>query len=56
LIASAEIFAGPDIIVVPTRNSDLFVGAWRMACGVAQPMTLMTSRLYNEPAGAFYII
>jgi hypothetical protein len=41
LIASAEAFAGP--------------GSWCLENGllVVQPMTLMSSGLYNEPAGAY---
>jgi hypothetical protein len=54
LIASAEAFAGPGIIV-PTRNSDLFRWCLENGLRVAQPMTLMTSGLYNEPAGAYYL-
>jgi hypothetical protein len=52
LIASAEAFAGPGILV-PTRNSQLF--RWCLVNGlrVVQPMTLMTSGLYNEPTGAY---
>ena len=52
LIASAESFAGPGILI-PTRNSALF--RWCLANGlrVVQPMTLMTMGLYNEPAGAW---
>jgi hypothetical protein len=52
LIASAESFAGPGILV-PTRNSALF--RWCLANGlrVVQPMTLMSAGLYNEPAGAW---
>ena len=52
LIASAEAFGGPGIIV-PTRNSELF--RWCLANGlrVVEPMTLMTSGLYNEPGGAY---
>ena len=52
LIASAEGFAGPGIIV-PTRNSDLFRWCLQNGLRVVQPMTLMTSGLYNEPAGAY---
>ena len=51
LIASAESFAGPGIIV-PTRNSDLFRWCLENGLRVVQPMTLMTLGLYNEPAGA----
>jgi hypothetical protein len=50
LIASAEGFAGPGIIV-PTRNSDLFRWCLENGLRVVQPMTLMTLGLYNEPAG-----
>jgi predicted N-acetyltransferase YhbS len=52
LIASAEAFGGPGILV-PTRNNELF--RWCLANGlrVTQPMTLMTTGLYNEPAGAY---
>ena len=52
LIASAEAFAGPGIIV-PTRNSDLFRWCLQKDLRGVQPMTLMTSGLYNEPAGAY---
>lgn len=52
LIASAESFAGPGILV-PARSSALF--HWCLAQGlrVVQPMTLMSVGLYNEPAGAW---
>jgi predicted N-acetyltransferase YhbS len=52
LIASAEAFGGPGILV-PTRNNELF--RWCLANGlrVVQPMTLMTTGLYNEPTGAY---
>jgi N-acetylglutamate synthase-like GNAT family acetyltransferase len=52
LITSAEAFAGPGIIV-PTRNSDLFRWCLENGLRVVQPMTLMSSGLYNEPAGAY---
>jgi GNAT superfamily N-acetyltransferase len=52
LIASAEAFAGPGIIV-PTRNSDLFRWCLENGLRVVQPMTLMSFGLYNEPAGAY---
>ena len=52
LIASAEAFAGPGIIV-PTRNSDLFRWCLENRLRVVQPMTLMSLGLYNEPAGAY---
>jgi len=52
LIASAESFGGPGILV-PSRNNALF--RWCLSNGlrVVQPMTLMTAGLYNEPAGAW---
>src|SRR5580658_9999584 len=52
LIASVDSFGGPGILV-PSRNSALF--QWCLANGlrVMQPMTLMSTGLYNEPAGAW---
>jgi len=52
LIASAESFAGPGILV-PSRNHVLM--RWCLANGlrVVQPMTLMTAGLYNHPSGAW---
>jgi predicted N-acetyltransferase YhbS len=52
LIASADSFAGPGILV-PSRNSPLL--RWCLANGlrVVQPQTLMTTGLYNDPAGAW---
>jgi predicted N-acetyltransferase YhbS len=52
LIASAESFAGPGILV-PSRNSVLL--RWCLANGLrmVQPMTLMSTGLYNDPAGAW---
>jgi GNAT superfamily N-acetyltransferase len=52
LIGAAPAFAGPGFLL-PTRNADLF--RWCLANGlrVAQPMTLMSMGLYNDPAGAF---
>jgi predicted N-acetyltransferase YhbS len=52
LIASAESFAGPGILV-PSRNSSLL--RWCLANGlqVVQPLTLMSAGLYNDPAGAW---
>lgn len=53
LIASADSFGGPGILV-PSRNSALF--QWCLANGlrVTQPMTLMSTGLYHEPAGAWF--
>ena len=52
LIASADGFGGPGILV-PSRNNALF--RWCLANGlrVVQPMTLMSTGLYSEPAGAW---
>src|SRR6202035_1335128 len=52
LIASAEFFAGPGILV-PSRNHVLL--RWCLANGlrVVQPMTLMSAGLYSEPSGAW---
>jgi len=52
LIGAATEFFGPGFLL-PTRNSDLL--RWCLAHGlrVVQPMTLMSTGLYNEPRGAF---
>ncbi len=52
LISAAPEFLGPGFLL-PTRNAELF--RWCLANGlkVVQPMTLMTTGLYNEPAGAY---
>jgi GNAT superfamily N-acetyltransferase len=52
LLTSAESFGGPGILV-PTRNSTLF--RWCLSNGlrVVQPLTLMSTGLYNAPAGAW---
>jgi len=52
LIAGAESLAGPGILL-PSRNTAML--RWCMANGlrVVQPMTLMSTGLYNEPAGAW---
>jgi predicted N-acetyltransferase YhbS len=52
IVASAESFGGPGILV-PTRNATLF--RWCLANGlrVVEPMTLMSTGLYNEPSGAW---
>jgi GNAT superfamily N-acetyltransferase len=52
LIGAAPEFAGPGFLL-PTRNGELM--RWCLANGlrVVQPMTLMSTGLYNEPAGAF---
>ncbi|WP_047488063.1 GNAT family N-acetyltransferase [Terriglobus sp. TAA 43] len=52
LLASVESFSGPGVLV-PSRNSALL--RWCLANGlrVVQTMTLMSTGLYNEPAGAW---
>ncbi|HEX8183279.1 MAG TPA: GNAT family N-acetyltransferase [Blastocatellia bacterium] len=52
LIGAATTFPGPGFLL-PTRNSELL--RWCLGNGlrVVQPMTLMSTGLYNEPAGAF---
>lgn len=52
LISVAKEFQGPGILV-PTRNAGLF--RWCLANGlcIVQPLTLMTTGLYNEPVGAY---
>jgi len=52
LIGAAKEFAGPGFLL-PTRNGELF--RWCLSNGlrIAQPMTLMSKGLYNEPSGSF---
>jgi predicted N-acetyltransferase YhbS len=50
LIASAESFAGPGILV-PSRNTTLLRWCLANDLRIVQPMTLMSMGLYNEPAG-----
>jgi len=52
LIAAANAFEGPGILV-PTRNTALFRWCLENGLRVVQPMTLMTTGLYNEPVGAY---
>ena len=52
LIAAATEFQGPGILV-PTRNTGLFRWCLENGLRVIQPMTLMTTGLYNEPTGAY---
>jgi len=52
LIASAESFAGPGILV-PSRNSGLLRWCLENGLRVVQPMTLMSAGLYNDPSGAW---
>jgi GNAT superfamily N-acetyltransferase len=52
IIGTAKEFAGPGFLL-PTRNGEVF--RWCLSNGlrIAQPMTLMSKGMYNEPAGAF---
>src|SRR5262249_16318849 len=52
LIGEAKEFAGPGFLL-PTRNGELFRWCLNNGLRIAQPMTLMSKGLYNEPAGAF---
>jgi GNAT superfamily N-acetyltransferase len=52
LIGVAIAFPGPGFLL-PTRNSDLLRWCLEKGLRVVQPMTLMSTGLYNEPAGAF---
>jgi predicted N-acetyltransferase YhbS len=52
LIASAESFAGPGILI-PSRNSALLRWCLTNGLRIVQPMTLMSAGLYNDPAGAW---
>ena len=52
LIGAAAVFAGPGFLL-PTRNSDLLRWCLENGLRVVQPLTLMSTGLYNEPAGAF---
>lgn len=52
LIGAATGFPAPGFLL-PTRNSELLRWCLANRLRVAQPMTLMSMGLYNEPAGAF---
>jgi GNAT superfamily N-acetyltransferase len=52
LIASEESFPGPGILV-PSRNSSLLRWCLTNGLKVVQPMTLMSTGLYNEPQGSW---
>ena len=52
LIAAAPAFPGSGILV-PTRNAELFRWCLENGLRVIEPLTLMTTGLYNEPAGAY---
>jgi GNAT superfamily N-acetyltransferase len=52
LIGAATAFYGPGFML-PTRNSELLRWCLDNGLRIVQPMTLMSTGLYNEPAGAF---
>jgi predicted N-acetyltransferase YhbS len=52
LIASAESFAGPGILV-PSRNHVLLRWCLTNGLRVIQPLTLMSTGFYNDPSGAW---
>jgi hypothetical protein len=52
LIGAAPTFAGL-VLLLPTRNTELFRWCLEQGLRVVQPMTLMSLGLYNEPSGAF---
>ena len=52
LIGAASEFAGPGILI-PARNVELFRYCLEHGLRVTQVMTLMTTGLYNPPAGAY---
>ncbi len=52
LIAAAPEFTGPGFLL-PTRNYEVFAWCLQNGLRLVQPMTLMTTGLYSEPAGAY---
>ena len=52
LIGAAAEFGGPGFLL-PSRNSEVFRWCLSEGLRVTQPLTLMSSGLYNEPRGAF---
>jgi hypothetical protein len=52
LIGAAQTFPSPGFMV-PTRNSELLRWCLEKGLRINQPMTLMSTGLYNEPTGAF---
>jgi hypothetical protein len=52
LIGAAPDFFGPGFLV-PTRNHELFRWSLEQGLRLVKQMTLMTTGLYNEPAGAW---
>lgn len=52
MIAAAPEFGGPGFLL-PSRNSEVFRWCLNEGLRLTQPMTLMSTGLYNEPRGAF---
>ena len=52
LIAGADRISGPGFLL-PSRNGEVFRWCLGRGLTVVQPMTLMSTGLYNEPRGAF---
>jgi GNAT superfamily N-acetyltransferase len=52
LIGAASAYVGPGFLL-PTRNTALFRWCLEQGLRVGQVMTLMSTGLYNEPAGAY---
>ena len=52
LIAGAGDISGPGFLL-PSRNGDVFRWCLNRGLKVVQPLTLMSTGLYNEPRGAF---
>ncbi|MDQ4101617.1 MAG: GNAT family N-acetyltransferase [Thermoproteota archaeon] len=52
LIGAAGEFLGPGFLL-PTRNAELFRWCLEHGLRLVQPMTLMSTGLYNDPAGSF---
>ena len=52
LIGAAERISGPGLLL-PSRNGEVFRWCLERGLRVVQPMTLMSTGLYNEPRGAF---
>ena len=52
LIAGADRVSGPGFLL-PSRNGEVFRWCLSRGLRVVQPMTLMSTGLYNEPRGAF---
>ena len=48
----APTFGGPGFLL-PTRNGALLRWCLGLGLRIVQPMTLMTTGLYNEPQGAY---